>query len=357
MPERDTAADALAQTVASVYGEPVGIERWREATSPRWLVEGFLARSGVTLLSAKGGAGKSLLTTDLAVRMAAGDDGYWLDSFQIAPGPLRVAIVEAENGASRIRRRVRELVMGDAFPPELADVAADALKLFPAEALQKREEVLAALPALIAHWALDVVIIDPLRSFFPAAVADENDNVSVGRVLDSLVSTAKRSYAAILVVDHDSKAGGAARGASSKQDGAEIVWQLTMPDPSDDDYLELRAHKQRDPGGPTRLAVARIKGERDSDGMRPIRFSLTDTREPNGKPTDYGTLDDRIVRCIETHHKATGSGIALRRVAENLGVSKDKIHRRAKYLSTSGRIYQPEGGSLYPSGSFPGEQV
>lgn len=357
MTDREPSAQTQTDLVRSIFGDPVAIDHWRESQAPRWLVEGFLARSGVTLLSAKGGAGKSLLVTDLAVRLAAGDEGEWLGAFHISPGPIRVAIVEAENGANRILRRVRELVMGDAFPPELADAARDGLKLFPAESLQHREHIIETLPALIAEWSIDVVILDPLRSFLPTEVGDENDNVAIGRVLDNLVSSAKRSMAAIMVLDHDSKAGGAARGASSKQDAAEIVWQLSMPDSNDDDYYELKAHKQRDPGGPSRLALTRVKGYRDESGMRPIRFDRADIREPNGRTSETSsTLDDRIVALVEKVNKATGHGLSVRRCADELSVSKDKIHRRAKYLSTSGRIYQPQGGSLYPLGAYPNEQ-
>lgn len=340
--------DTLGSPLDLVFGEPSSIFCWRQSQPPKWLVEGLLARSSVTILSAKGGCGKSMLTTDLAIHLASGDSGDWLDAFKLTEGPHRIGIIDAENGKNRTLRRIQELVIGNAFPPELADCAEPNLKLFPAESLQNRGEIIANLPNLITHHALDIVILDPLRCFLPTSVDDENNNMANGRVIDDLVAIAKRSLVSILVLDHDGKAGGAARGAQSKQDSAEFVWHLTQPDSDNPHYLELNTLKQRDPGGPTKLAITRICGTPTETNLRPLRFERTDLLDPDARAIATGNLDQRLLSLVSAHYQKNNSGISIRLAAEQLQVSKDKVHRRAKYLSSSNQLIRTDRDGLYP---------
>jgi hypothetical protein len=290
----------------------------------------------MTLLSAPGGGSKSLLTLDLAIRLAAGRFGSWLSGFQLPGIPMPVTIIEAECGRERLERRVREMVMGESFPPETAHLAADNLVIYPAENFKHPELVLVHLSELLAVRPTTVLIIDPLRSFLPASVEDENDNVVMGRAIDAIVRAAKATGTGILVNDHDSKAGAAARGAMAKQDSAEFVAHLTGPDEHDADYLELTMTKQRDPGGCRKLAILRVCSPPTDDGLYPVRFEFTELRsaKPNGEMLDKSirALADFLIG----HPGCTKSEASAYLL--NNGHSRSTIQRGFSALMASGAI-------------------
>lgn len=127
---------------------------------------------------------------------------------------------------------------------------------------------------------------------------DENANVHVGRVVDDLVGLAKRTGVAVLIVDHDSKAGVAARGASAKTDSAEFVWHLVRPDDEDPDYLELQNEKSRDPVPASAIGLRRVCGEPEG-GLHPLRFERTSLRRKKKKSSvgeARGQILDRLAK-------------------------------------------------------------
>src|SRR5207253_1972667 len=66
---------------------------------PEWLVEGWLVRDALNLLSGRGGGGKSFLALDLALRVATGRDWH---GHALAAGPV---IYIAAEGAGEIVQR------------------------------------------------------------------------------------------------------------------------------------------------------------------------------------------------------------------------------------------------------------
>ncbi len=282
--------------LADVIGAPVKLYGWRDAEPAVWLVRGFLQRSAVTLISAGGGRGKSLLIHDMIFHGAAPAPA-WLD-IELPASPLHVAVIEAENGINRLRRRTGELVAGGAFPAEVADLAAQNIDFFPADGLRDRGRVLSALPLLLSFKQYDLLVLDPLRSFLPDTASDENDNVLIGKLLDFLVALAKRFKVAILVVDHDSKSGMAARGASSKQDAAEMVAHLTAPDADDPNYLLLTMTKQRDPGGSPRIGIQRVTSPMTPEGLCPVRFERVELRDASSKGPELPSKSDAVLNVL-----------------------------------------------------------
>lgn len=290
----------------AVFGKPVPHTDWREVKPPQWLVEGFLQRGSVTMLSGKGGLAKSLLTQDLFIRLASGEnypDLAWLGGFRIKTPAARVVVIEKENGANRFHRRCHELVLGGAFSDEVVDEAFSRLTLFSADGITKPEVVIDALHPLCDEHTPDLIVLDPLRSFLPTSVDNENDNVSIGRVVDKLVQVAKSRNIAILVVDHDSKAGGYLRGASAKADAGEFIAHLTAPEEDDLDLLKLEMKKQRDPGGQheTFFRRSRCAPPMDMPGFFPIAF-VPETRPQDGGLTDRERAVLQVIEETTTVH-------------------------------------------------------
>jgi 5S rRNA maturation endonuclease (ribonuclease M5) len=351
---------SVASTASSTFGDPADLREWRKAEPVHWLIEGILQRGSLTLLSARGGTAKSLLALEASIRLSAGDIGPWLGVFEHAEEPLKGVYVDAECGRARIMRRIRELVMGDSFPPEVADLALPNLQVFSVETIAERGGVVHALPGLLEGRDVDYVVLDPLRSFMPANIEDENSNTCVGRLMDELVGIAKQHSVALLVIDHDSKSGTVARGASSKLDAAEMVLHLERPyEEEDPHYLELTTVKARDPGGAPKVAVQRVVGA-PLNGLHPIRFEKTDLRKQAPVAEDDPQLSE-VVAVVEDHYQREGTGCTTRQVAEALSISIGKVSALASQLVTHGRLYRPDDvpqrqRQLYPLAARPKAQ-
>lgn len=335
------------------FGEPHDFSGWRQAPAPAWIVPGLLQRGTVTLVSAKGGAGKSLLTLALCVRLAAGGGGPLL-AWDLPAEKVPTVLLDAECGAIRLDRRMRELVMGGELTAEAVDRATPDFYPHTAEALSKRGVILGRLEELLDRTPdVKVVVIDPLRSFLPDSVEDENANLAIGRVIDDLVGLAKRRNVAVLILDHDSKDGRAARGASAKRDAAEIVWHLTAPDEDDPAYLECRPDKRRDPGGPDRFAW-RKAGYQDDSGLYPVKLELTDLRDLNPKAVSV-RADEKAIRLmeisrtVEAQYRSTGCGVSAKAIEQAANLSRRTLYYDLNAARTAGLIIQPTPrGPFYP---------
>lgn len=329
------------------FGATSSLEGWRDAEAVPWLVEGVAARGSLTLLTAKGGAGKSLLTLDLILRVAGGDIGRWLDAFSLPPDPLRVLLVDAENGLRRTKRRIRELVLGQALIEGTVDLAVDNITLYAADHLREREALGEHLGELIRQHTPDLVLLDPLRSYLPASVRDENDNASVGRFMDLLVGAAKRHHVALIVADHDSKAGLGARGASAKRDAAELVLHLVAPADDDPDYLELISDKGRDPGTPPRVGIQRVRHDRTPEGLYPVRFEWTEIRVPEGQVNARLARQAKIARAVQTRWDELGQGSSVREIESDTGFARSTVHRELTTMVTAGLLFRPNDSHGY----------
>lgn len=343
------------------HDEVADLSAWRQAPAAAFHVGGFLQTGSVTMISAKGGTMKSLLTLTLWVRLAAGVGGTWLDAFPLVSRPMRVLLIDAECGAARIQRRLRELVMGGEFGADVVDAAAPNIIPKTAEVLRDRGRLLSTLPRLAKQHDADVVVVDPLRCLMPEHVESENDNLALGRVIDDLGAMALREGISVCVIDHDSKEGKIARGASAKQDAASYVGHLTVPDDGDRDYRELAMVKQRDPGGSDRLAMVVRRGapvDDESGGqLYPVRFEGTELRKRLTAPeqaNEEADRDARIVDAVKSLYANTHQGASARAIEGKSGVSKSHINRRIPYLVRLGMLYRPEDrGPVYPSSARP----
>lgn len=356
---RKALALAEAAHVGSNRPRAADLSDWRTARPATFYVGGVVQPGAVTMLSARGGVGKSLVTLALWVRLAAGTGGLWLGAFPLTPRPLRVLLIEAECGEARTERRLRELVMGGELQPQDVDAALDGLVPYTAEGLRDRGRLLERLPELARDADADVIVLDPLRCVLPTDLESENDNVAVGAILDDLVGMALRDERAIVVIDHDSKQNGALRGASSKGDAAGYVAHLTAPDESDESYRELRMAKQRDPGG-ERLAAFEVRSRADESGLFPVSFVPVEPRQlvtVGGGRRASGAApnnDATILLAVKKLYEETGHGVSVRAVVEETGVKHTTVTIALRRLVEAGLLHRPEPrGPAYPPSARP----
>jgi hypothetical protein len=147
-----------------------------------WIVPGLLERGDRLVLTGTEGAGKSTLFRQLAVTIAAG-----VHPFDHEPAePRRVLIVDCENGAAHIRRKIRPLIIQadrEGYPvadanlwievrPEGLDLAAD--------------KDVSWLLRRVSTLSPDVVTIGPLSRLAPRALNDDGDAAPVIATLNMI---------------------------------------------------------------------------------------------------------------------------------------------------------------------------
>jgi KaiC/GvpD/RAD55 family RecA-like ATPase len=174
-----------------------------------WLIEGIVARGTLTLVAGREKEGKSLLCMAFAACGVA--DGGTLAGIQVAP--MRVAIVDAENGTRELHRRLRSL--------GLRSTHADRIEVYEAPGHDLRRH-LHEIEAVLKAFKPDLLILDSWRSLWGG---DENDAGEVARVLDPLRNLIRAHDAAALLIHHMRKGGGY-RGSSAIGASVENVLEL-----------------------------------------------------------------------------------------------------------------------------------
>lgn len=346
-----------ADPIASIIGRHSDLRPWTTSEGVRWIVQGLVAEGGLTLLSSTGGGGKSLLLLDLIVRLAAGTGELWLDAYRLPDRPLRVCYIESENGVRRIRRRLRELVLGEAFDGETVDRALAHIRSYHASDIRQPELVLSSVGEIHAREQADVYVIDPLKDFFPRETDDINKQIQVARALAPLIAFVQAHGRAVLLTDHDTKGAVAASGSHVKRDTVEQLVHLTAPDAEDPHYLELAILKDRDfSGAPRRIALERVCGEPvrtssdDDVTLYPVRFERASIRETKAKVSSASDRRDSALELIEQHYSELGMGLSINGLKERLGCSRASAERDIKELISRGLAYRPDPrGPVYPA--------
>jgi hypothetical protein len=190
------------------------------ATEPEpvdWLIEGVVARGTLTLLAGREKEGKSLLAMACAARGAAG--GGMLAGIRVEP--LRVAVIDAENGSRELHRRLRSLGLH-------ADHAAR-IDIYEAVGHDLRQH-LHEIEAVLRASAPDLLVLDSWRSLWGG---DENDSGEVSRVLDPVRNLVRKFNAGAVLIHHMRKNGGY-RGSSAIGASVENVLELSRHDDDED---------------------------------------------------------------------------------------------------------------------------
>lgn len=207
------ATAANNQTEAAPWENRVTVvpNEWYETPAPprRWLLrdnrhhgEGVFPRGKVGLLTAEGGAGKTMAVVQLAIAVATGT--AWLGTFDV-PEPGKVLVVLGEEDDEEVHRRIHRAARvgrGGSVPPEGAIVSMG-LTGIPCPMVEEgndaaflvwlREYVRATGP-----YAL--IVVDPLSRFCGAEA--ERDNAAGTRFCQALESLIEPSGGASVLGSH-----------------------------------------------------------------------------------------------------------------------------------------------------------
>jgi hypothetical protein len=181
-----------------------------------WVIEGLVVRGALTILNGREGEGKSLLTMALAAGVALGEQQAGMNC-----RAGRVLIVDLENGAHEIHRRVHALglpgtvTMYEGTDGKRFDLRTD----------------LRDLDGLLAQHQPDLLVLDSFRSSW---AGEENDAGEVAKVLDPLRNLVRRRGAGTILLHHSGKGSGTYRGSSAIGASCELGFTLAREDGDED---------------------------------------------------------------------------------------------------------------------------
>lgn len=214
----------------------------------------FPVGSGM-MLTGESGAGKSLISLEIGVRIAK---GMPLWEYEV-PEPRTILYIQKENSEYSIKVRLKRICrgLGVQYPDNIffADRKFK-INLTSVPDMRKVKELVEKLQA-------KVVILDPLSSYHSV---NENDNIQMRRVLDNLTDLSGETGCAWIVVHHEGKPGlennrlskWRFRGASSIRDWADtMIGYIVKPNNEGKVMRLLTFDKVRNGPQPTNLLFER----------------------------------------------------------------------------------------------------
>jgi len=204
-----------------------------ELNEPENIISGgVLPAGGGLILTGDSGVGKSLLALETAVLLSHGLPLWNLK----VPKPYRVIVVQAENPLHSLQYRLDRIMEGHGLSA-CSDIIITDPRL---RMTLPNEGDVRKLTDLIERAGAEVAILDPLSSYHQA---NENDNIAIRRVLDSLTAISRQTGCAWIVLHHHGKPSKDKkwefRGASSIRDWADTMVAL-LPRPTPDHSKVLR---------------------------------------------------------------------------------------------------------------------
>lgn len=181
--------------------------------------KGIFPEASGLMLTGESGAGKSLLTLEIAIRLSKGMPIWEHDVSK----PRQILFIQKENPDHTIKTRLRRICRGLGVQyPEKIFFADRKFRLNIGDARDLRK-----IKELIEKTRSEVVILDPLSSYH---YEPENDNIKMRRVLDNLTDISGETGCAWIVVHHEGKPGDVNklskwrfRGATSIRDWADTM--------------------------------------------------------------------------------------------------------------------------------------
>jgi hypothetical protein len=279
----------------------------RKPVPRRWVWDKFLPEGTLAVLSAYMRVGKTSLVYPLALAVAR---GHSFLGYPTLRGGVLILAVEEHRHDVVLRLRALGLQATDLVHVHLGR-------------LENTPKVRNAMRAYITKHEIRLVLIDTLGQFWQ--VASENDNAQVRREVSPLLSLARGTGAAVLLVHHERKAGGQeGRGIR----GAGALMALT------DQALEL----ERRPGAPTNQRVLRAWSryeetpaalliERVGTAYRTLG-PLREQSHESAKKAVLGALSKTESRSIEKITQVTG--LSSKETRSTLDRLADRVLRSGK---------------------------
>lgn len=221
-----------------------------------WLVNGWLLRKETTVLAARGGVGKSLLSLSMAIDIAAGSETVCGRINAQSGNPQKVIVYNAEDSTHEMAMRLYAqcevmkidpavvthnivLVSGRDFElllmegdrnPEVTDRCKAGIELL--------------INAARRHGAA-MIVLDPLAKLHHV---NENDNATMSRLIGNINKIAELTNAAVLLLHHKAKGNktGEGRGAGSIEDSVRVHLSMASPDEEEAIPMGLTAAQARE---------------------------------------------------------------------------------------------------------------
>jgi archaellum biogenesis ATPase FlaH len=213
-----------------------------------FLIDKFWPKGEPLLITGHGGAGKSILTLQIAMDLISPPPTGFLNVFKVNPGEHRVLFVQSENSLIGMKKRIDFVRNAYAFPDALLQDRMFFLGVnndVRTSGDIKDPHFQDAIKDAVESNEIDILVIDPLISFHSE---DENSNDQMRRLLDKVSLLTEEIGVTPLLIHHhgkfatDSGAGGG-RGASAIGDWSPNTWELSFK--KKDKQYSLQHNKAR----------------------------------------------------------------------------------------------------------------
>lgn len=198
-----------------------------------FLIENFWPKAEPLLVTGPGGAGKSIMTLQIAMDLIFPPAAGFLNAFKVSEGAHKVLFVQSENTFIGMKKRFATIRSAYSIPDAVLREGIFFLgvnKDIRSVGDMMRGSFREVIKEKVALHEADILIIDPLISFHNL---DENSNDQMRKLLDQVSLLAEEVHVSPLLIHHhgkfatDSGAGGG-RGASAIGDWSPNTWELSF---------------------------------------------------------------------------------------------------------------------------------
>uniref|UniRef100_I2Q6H8 RecA-family ATPase n=1 Tax=Desulfovibrio sp. U5L TaxID=596152 RepID=I2Q6H8_9BACT len=215
----------------SEYSMMNGLDVLNSPQSFEFLIDNFWPKNEPLLITGPGGAGKSVMTLQIAMDLVFLPQNGLLDRFKVLSGDHKVLFVQSENSIVGLKRRMEIITQGYAIPP---DIIRDKLLFFGRKGDVRSsgdindDKLKKPIERVHGETGFDILILDPLISFHDQ---DENSNDAMRRFLDKFFDFCDKLKVTPLMIHHHGKFRaekgiGGGRGASAIGDWSANTWEL-----------------------------------------------------------------------------------------------------------------------------------
>lgn len=231
-PPANPFAPASPQAPSITYHAMSALDIVNAQVNFSFLIENFWPKDEPLLITGPGGAGKSLITLQIAMDLIHPTPPKFLDNFTIYR-QHRVLFVQSENSIVSIKRRLNIIRQHFQIDDQILRERMIFLgigKDIRAVGDMTKSTFTDTIKHFIDFYKSDLVIIDPLISFHSM---DENSNDQMRRLLDSVAIFCEDSGVTPLLIHHHAKmtadsGPGGGRGASAIGDWSPNTWELSF---------------------------------------------------------------------------------------------------------------------------------
>lgn len=258
-----------------------------QASKANFLLENFLPipENAVTLLSAKGGTGKtrlSLIMADRYINEKNKNVALWLT--EDYPGQVRYICDEMIKANIIKEKSLSSMIIVIEEPPQLAKREQGIFKA-------NYEEIKKIGETMISN-GVGLAVFDPLLAFYGG---NENDNSEARVFIQTFAEWAKTSKVTTIIIHHANKDGNS-RGATAFHDGVRCRYEMSYIEDGDGNVCEkskkngIRAVSLKKDNWGVSIPLHRLTDGQDTLGIKIAPPIGSFMREP-----EINTIDDPMI--------------------------------------------------------------